>query len=106
MKHFVVNPNRNMSFKDIDCIFGPMDGTEEIVAVVSDDLAAMAAEAGVFKSRSEARRNGLSGPCPTGVWQFGTKKKRFWVWNPDSPTSKVTVNLNFDKSERWFGVQR
>ena len=103
MKHFVVNPQRNVSFDDIDCIFGPLDGSEDIVAIESDDLAAMAAEAGVFKSRSEARRNGLDGPCPTGVWQFGTKKKRFWVWNPQSPTGRVIVNCNFDKTSRWFG---
>ena len=103
MKHFVVNPDRSMSFGDMECIFGPLDGTEDIVSVDSDDLAAMAAEAGVFKSRGEARRNGLSGPCPNGLWQFGTKKKRFWVWNPKSPTGKVTVNLSFDKTKRWFG---
>ena len=106
MKHFVVNPNQNMSFGDIDCIFGPMDGSEEIVAVVNDDLAAMAAEAGVFSSRGEARRNGLGGPCPTGVWQFGTKKKRFWVWNPQSPTGTVTVSVNFDKTSRWCRAER
>ena len=94
MKHFVVNPQRNVSFKDIDCIFGPLDGSEDIVAVESDDLASMAAEAG---------RNGLGGPCPTGVWQFGTKKKRFWVWNPQSPSGRVVVNCNFDKTSRWFG---
>jgi len=87
---------------DIDIVFGPMDGTEEIVSLEHDDLAAMAAEAGVFKSRSDARRNGLGGPCPTGLWQFGTKKRRFWVWNPHSPTGKVTVNLSFDKTDHWL----
>ena len=106
MKHFIVCPEGNLSSKEIDCMFGPLDGTEEFVTLKSDDLAAMASEAGVFKSRGEARRNGLKGSCPTGIWQFGTKKRRFWVWNPQSPTGKVTVNSNFDKSDRWFGIER
>ena len=103
MKHFIVKPPGNLSFKDISCVFGPLDGTEEFVTVETDDLAAMATQAGVFNSRGEARRNGLVGPCPTGVWLFGTKKRRFWVWNPRSPSGKVTVSLAFDKTGKWFG---
>jgi hypothetical protein len=103
MKHFIVNPDHNVRTKDIDNVFGPLEGSEQIVSLEHDDLATMAMEAGVFKSKGEARKNGLGGPCPTGLWQFGTKKRRFWVWNPNSPTGKVTVNASFDKTTRWFG---
>jgi len=103
LKHFIVSPKKkDVSSEDIDLIFGPLDGTEEIVTLESDDLAAMASDAGVFHSKNEARRNGLEGPCPSGIWLFGTKKKRFWVWNPNSPTGKVTVKVAFDKTSRWF----
>jgi len=105
MKHFVVNPDQNLSMKDLDIVFGPLDGTEEIVVHDHDDLAAMAAEAGVFKSKGEARKNGLGGPCPNGLWLLGTKKRRFWVWNPGSPSGKVVLNVNFDKSGRWFSLK-
>ena len=103
MKHFIVNPDHNLRMKDIDIVFGPLDGTEEIVNLEHDDLAVMAVEAGVFGSKGQARKNGLGGPCPTGLWQFGTKKRRFWVWNPNSPSGKVTVGANFNKTKRWFG---
>ena len=103
MKHFIVNPDHNLRMADVDIVFGPLDGTEEIVNLEHDDLATMAMEAGVFKSKGEARKNGLGGPCPTGLWQFGTKKRRFWVWNPNSPSGKVTVGANFNKTKRWFG---
>lgn len=103
MKHFIVNPDHNLRMADVDIVFGPLDGTEEIVNLEHDDLAVMAVEAGVFTSKGQARKNGLGGPCPTGLWQFGTKKRRFWVWNPNSPSGKVTVGANFDKTKRWFG---
>tara|TARA_B100000963_G_C22284357_1_gene518569 strand:+ start:186 stop:497 length:312 start_codon:yes stop_codon:yes gene_type:complete len=103
MKHFIVNPDHNLRMADVDIVFGPLDGTEQIVNLEHDDLAVMAVEAGVFESKGQARKNGLGGPCPTGLWQFGTKKRRFWVWNPNSPSGKVTVEANFDKTRRWFG---
>jgi len=103
MKHFIVNPEHNLRMKDIAIVFGPLDGTEHIVNLEHDDLAVMAVEAGVFESRGQARKSGLGGPCPTGLWQFGTKKRRFWVWNPNSPSGKVIVETNFDKTRRWFG---
>ena len=103
MKHFIVNPDHNLRMADVDIVFGPLDGTEQIVNLEHDDLAVMAVEAGVFESKGQARKNGLGGPCPTGLWQFGTKKRRFWVWNPNSPSGKVTVEANFDKTNRWFG---
>ncbi len=103
MKHFVVNPEHNLRMKDIAIVFGPLDGTEEVVNLEHDDLATMAVEAGIFKSKTEARKNGLSGPCPHGLWQFGTKKRRFWVWNPREPSGQVTVSVSFDKTKRWLG---
>ena len=49
MKHFIFNPDHNLRMKDIDIVFGPLDGTEQIVNLEHDDLAAMAVEAGVFE---------------------------------------------------------
>ena len=101
--HFVVqNPNFPVSKKDIELVFGPTKASDEIIEVQSADLAAMAVEAGIFPSRGQSRKNGLSGPAPHGLHQIGTKKRRFWVWNPVASAEKVTLNPSFDKTQGWF----
>ena len=101
--HFVVqNPNFPVSERDIELVFGPAKASDEIIEVQSDDLAAMAVEAGIFPSKGQSRKNGLSGPAPHGLHQIGTKKRRFWVWNPEASGEQVTFNLAFDRTQGWF----
>ena len=103
MFHFVViSPDCLVSERDIELIFGPLVEGERIVEVEADDLASMAVEAGVFPSKGQSRKNGLDGPAPHGLHQIGTKKRRFWVWNPKSSDDKVTFSLTFDRTQGWF----
>ena len=103
MLHFVViTPDCPVSERDIELIFGPLIEGEQIVKVQSDDLASMAVEAGVFPSKGQSRKNGLDGPAPHGLHQIGTKKRRFWVWNPAPSGEKVTLNPSFDRTQGWF----
>ena len=108
MKHFVVNASTlepAASAEEADWIFGPMDNGEEIVFSDATDMEALAAEAGIFPSKSQARKNGFSGPIPFGVNFFGTKKpgKRFWVWNL-TQGGEPTIRKNFNHTNRWFGI--
>ena len=104
VKHFVVQrENQIVQQRDIDLVFGPLEADEEILVIDHDDLAAMAVEAGLFPSKGQSRRNGLAGPAPHGLHQIGTKKRRFWVWNPVPSVEKVILNPSFDRTLGWFG---
>jgi hypothetical protein len=101
--HFVVqNPDFPASREDIELVFGRLDPLEEIIEVQSADLAAMAVEAGIFPSKGQSRKSGLGGPAPHGLHMIGTKKRRFWVWNPIASDEKVTLSPSFDKTQGWF----
>ena len=103
MIHFVVERENNAVLdRDIELVFGPLDGTEQIVKVKADDLAAMAVEAGIFPSKGQARKNGLQGPAPHGLHQIGTKKRRFWVWNPISGDERVILAPAFNRTQGLF----
>ena len=107
MKHFIVNGREfEVTERDISLMFGDQDGIidpdDEIVPIETDDLAALAFEADVFPSRGQARKNGLGGAVPHGLFLFGTKKKRFWVWNPIPPTSQPTFDPTMEHTDRWF----
>ena len=55
----------------------------EVNKVPSDvRLETLAVQEGIFKSLTEARKNGFSGPIPHGVAWWGTKKKRFCTLRP------------------------
>jgi len=102
MLHFVVDSGNQVSERDIELIFGPLGQDDEIVKVQTPDLAAMAEQANVFPSRGQSRKNGLGGPAPHGVHQIGTKKRRFWVWNPVASEEKVTLSPSFDRTQGWM----
>jgi hypothetical protein len=103
MLHFVVErTGKSVREDDIELMFGPFEGWDEIVKVDTDDLATMAVRAGVFLSKTQARKNGLGGPAPHGLHQIGTKKRRFWVWNPQPSDEQVTLKPSFDRSTGWF----
>lgn len=71
--------------EDIPVLFGDRNGNvEDVVFAESTELPQLLRELGVFKSASEARRAGRTGPVPPG-WtdQFkASKKVRLWIWNP------------------------
>ena len=103
MIHFVVEfSDSPVSAEDIALMFGPLTEGEQIVRVQSDDLSAMAVEAGLFPSKGQSRKNGLGGPAPHGLHLIGTKKRRFWVWNPAPSGEKVTLSPSFDRTQGWF----
>ena len=98
--HFVVqNSDFPVSEADIELVFGLQ---EQVIEVKSDDLAAMAVAAGLFSSKGQSRKAGLRGPAPHGLHMIGTKKRRFWVWNPVASDEKVTLSPSFDKTQGWF----
>ena len=106
IKHFiVVHPHIEVLNRDIELVFGPIDRDDEIIEVESDDLALMAVAAGLFPSNGQSRKNGLAGPAPHGLWCVGTRKRRFWVWNPGSPSGKVVLSPSFDKTSSWFQAE-
>ena len=102
MIHFVVENGHLVREDDIKLVFGPLEDVDEVRRILDEDLAAMAVEAGVFSSKSQARKNGFHGPAPHGLHRMGTKKRRFWVWNPHPTGKKVVCNVNFDRSSGWF----
>jgi len=75
---------------------------DEVRKISCDNLETLAAEAGVFPSKGRARKNGFCGPIPHGISFLGTKKKRFWVWNPNPPDNKPTISKSFDHTDRWL----
>ena len=50
-------------------------------------IQALMKELGIFPSTSEAIRAGRVGPIPTGFTDDfkASKKRRLWIWNPDTP---------------------
>ena len=46
------------------------------------DMSDLACMAGLFPSRNQARKNGYSGYIPSGWSEHGSKKNRFYIWNP------------------------
>ncbi len=93
MRHFVVG-----------CadLAGAVFGEEHLV--VPDDLSTMAVQAGVFPSRSQARRAGLAGPAPQGLTLIGTRRRQFWVWK-ETPAGEARMGACFDRTEKWFNNQ-
>jgi hypothetical protein len=65
---------------DIPTLFG----NEEVHFTDANELSVLMKELGVFKSTSEARRAGRTGPIPDGfTFEFkASKKRRLWIWNP------------------------
>lgn len=86
--------------QDVEAVFGPYDESDKLRGIDKDtDLSVLARIAQVFPSSSAARRAGCTGPIPHGLNIIGTKKKRFWVWNPHG-TTEFDHPLN--KTARWF----
>lgn len=69
---------------DVESIFGDGKGDIEEVLYIQDvSLDFLLKELGVYKSTSEARRAGRSGPIPTGYTELkASKVHRLFIWNP------------------------
>jgi len=101
---FVVDLQRTVSAADAKRVCAPRH-YEHIVWVRDEHEAtveAMAVAAGVFPSRSQARRAGFSGAAPWGLELLGTNQRTFWVWNPGGIVGACTLNRKRIKSRQWF----
>ena len=96
MNHFIVGDMTPLQrVLDIETVFGPIDGSESFIAVTDPGVANMAVMAGVFKSKGQSRKSGMTGSAPPGLSLLGTKKNRFWVWNPEGTEDNVTLSSAF-----------
>lgn len=47
---------------------------------------------GIFPSKGQARKNGCTGPIPSGIHQMGSQKNRFWLWcHPQATADTATT---------------
>jgi len=79
----VVIDNGNVRESDITILFG----NQPVHFTKCTTMQALMKELGIFPSTSEAIRAGRSGPIPNGfTCEFkASKKRRLWIWNPDTP---------------------
>lgn len=71
---------------DVPTLFGDQSGyVEEVLYTHDVPLDVLLKDLGIYKSTSEARRAGRSGPIPTGYSEIkASKVHRLFVWNPSS----------------------
>lgn len=53
-------------------------------------LEELGVELGLFKNKSDARKNGMSGPIPVGISETGTKKRKVLVWRHPKHFQRAT----------------
>lgn len=103
--NFIVNHGQ-VTDDDVAAMFGDFDGVideiDDIIFSDATDLADLAVEVGLFPSKTRARKNGLHGPIPHGLSWIGTKKRRFFVWNPVPPEEGPVFSRNFDHTDKWM----
>lgn len=99
-----LDPMSPVPDEDIENVLQP-DSFEVIIRVTSQvdaTMEALAARAGVFPSRGQARKNGFAGPIPHGFEVFGASGKSFFVWNPRPPSSPATIGRKRHLTDQWF----
>ena len=75
----IIIKNSKTSIQDISTIFG----SEFFTVAESTQLDQLCKELNIFKSTSEARRNGRLGEIPTGYSEIkASKKVHLYIWNP------------------------
>ena len=84
--NWLVNISSDQQLQDAHILFGDDKTQESQTISQAADLETLAVEAKLFKSKSEARKNGWCGPIPFGFNCIGTKKRRIWVWSPEHNT--------------------
>ena len=69
---------------DIESIFGDGRGhVEEVLYTREVPLDVLLRDLGIYKSTSEARRAGRSGPIPSGYTELKASRiHRLYIWNP------------------------
>ena len=57
---------------------------EEVTFADANDLPGLLKELGIFRSTSQARQAGRTGPIPPGFTEKfkASKKRMLWIWNP------------------------
>lgn len=77
---------------DVEMLFGPQDYGEEFCFFWNRmTLEECAVYIGAFPSRSQARKNGFSGPIPMGFAEHTIGKRKFWTF---IPIKEETVNVH------------
>jgi len=80
--------HEDASIDDITSLFGDMEGKLELVneewGTINDEtkLEDIVIRMGVFKSKSQARKNNWSGEIPMGFREWKIGKKHFWTYKP------------------------
>ena len=80
----IVVDTPNVQEGDIESIFGDGKGdVEEVLYTHNTSLDVLLKDLGIYKSTSEARRAGRSGPIPQGYTEYkASKVHRLFIWNP------------------------
>ena len=80
IENIVVLNGNNIPGADEACLFGD----EPVHYTTARDLPNLLVEIGIYKSTSEARRAGRTGPIPEGfTGKFRASRRYFiWIWNP------------------------
>jgi len=79
--HFISD---NVTEEDKDLFFGPLTSDDEFVMIEEHWMMAhLLKEAGIFKSVSQARKNGGDKPIPKGFHEImrGKRRHKFWILN-------------------------
>ena len=89
----VVIKSSKSSVEDLKTIFGD----EEYVVAESTQLDQLCKELNIFKSTSEARRNGRVGDVPFGYSEIkASKKVHLYIWNPQEYPDYAHQKFNKD----------
>lgn len=83
----LMNEDRSFTFarddtpqEYINMMFGPLDGDTIIPFTKDDKLEDLAVTAGLFPSKSEAKKNGWSGELKGGLNNKALKKRKIELW--------------------------
>ncbi len=98
-RNFLVNRNLlDFSEEDLKSLLEILFDNELVEDSELTNMESLAVEAGIFKSRGDARKNNFVGPIPFGFNCFGTKKKWFFVWNPIKHNDEIIISDSFIRS--------
>ena len=75
---------------------------DTIIRVPADEtMESLAARAGAFSSKSDARRNGFLGAVPWGLDLYGAGSTFFFAWSPHHPEAAVKIGKKKRLWKRW-----
>lgn len=100
-KLFVIDPERKLDREWVLRMLTP-DPWEQVVITNVNELAVLAAFAGAFESRGQARKAGMSGTTFHGIEVYGSQTRSFFVWNPTPSVPSPTMNPKRLQTEAWW----